>query len=212
MATCNGNCVGAATEVKGADSKLMCMHCAAQDGRLHSLVTMCELGGKELWLKRNFGQTPLFTACQFGHVALVKELLDRGGSELWMMASSLPTEETSIYMNCLYHAIELKQVEVAKLLCERPPALMYTSYQLGKTLTVAAQRASEETKAREATKLCAGAAVKIHSRKSAAECNDLLGEVHGVDPEVSHTIFFKPPLKTLVSPTSCSRFSNEHHT
>jgi hypothetical protein len=54
---------------------------------------------------------------------------------------------------------------------------MYTSYQLGKTITVAAQRASEETKAREATKLCAGAAVKIHSLKSAAECNDLLGEV-----------------------------------
>jgi hypothetical protein len=66
MATCNGNCVGAATQLKGADSKLTCMHCAAQDRKLHSLVTLCELGGKELWLKGNFWQTPLFTACHSG--------------------------------------------------------------------------------------------------------------------------------------------------
>ena len=76
------------------------------------------------------------------------------------------------------------------MLCERPPALMYTSYQLGKTINVAAQRASEKTKAREATKLCAGAAVKIHSLKSAAECNDLLVQVQGFDPEaIAHRMF-----------------------
>ena len=155
------------------EGKLTCMHYAAQDGRLQSLVALCELGGRDLWLKTNsIGQTALFTACAFGHWELIKELLERGGSELWMKA-----EENPMGHYCLHYAIEFKRVEVVKLLCERAPSLMSTSYSKGKTLTVAVQKACTEIKALEFTELCTGAAVKIHSLKS--ECNDLLGEVEG---------------------------------
>ena len=170
------------------EGELTCMHYAAQDGRLHSLIALCELGGKELWLKANLGgQTPLMTACAFGHLELVKELLKRGGSELWMKK-----DETPAATNCLHLAIQLKQVEVVKLLCERAPDLMLTRCNESAcegerlpsgdtTLTMAVILACKEIKALEFTELCTGAAVKIHSLKSAPECNGLFGVVQAFD-------------------------------
>ncbi|CAF0926882.1 unnamed protein product [Adineta steineri] len=96
------------------DNRFTCLHIAAKNGggkELELLKYLIETVGIEVDVIGDRRRTPLHLACEYGHLDVVKYLIEKGAST---------TLRTAQLLNCLEICIQKQHVKMVKYLLKRP--------------------------------------------------------------------------------------------
>ncbi|CAF1042536.1 unnamed protein product [Adineta steineri] len=96
------------------DNRFTCLHIAAKNGggkELELLKYLIETVGIEVDVIGDRRRTPLHLACEYGHLDVVKYLIEKGAST---------TLRTAQLLNCLEISIQKQHVKMVKYLLKRP--------------------------------------------------------------------------------------------